>query len=73
VVLGGHGTGAEAREAFEAFAASRGILAPEALLRSADALGQEWLPASLDNGRRCVGRPTQTAQSFAKDRRQRFG
>ena len=44
-VLGGHGTGTDARDAFEAFAAGRGILAPDALQRSADALGQEWLPA----------------------------
>jgi len=35
----------DAREAFEAFAADRGILAPEALQRSADDLGQEWLAA----------------------------
>ena len=44
-VLGGHGTAMDAREAFEAFAADRGILAPEALQRSADDLGQEWLAA----------------------------
>jgi hypothetical protein len=44
-VLGGHGTEMDALQAFEAFAANRGILAPEALRRSADALGHEWLSA----------------------------
>lgn len=42
-VLGGHGTAADARRALEAFAASRGLLADEALRRSADQFGQEWL------------------------------
>jgi Protein of unknown function (DUF982) len=44
-VLGGHGGAADARKAFAAFAAERGILAAEALQRSADQLGQEWLAA----------------------------
>jgi hypothetical protein len=44
-VLGGHGTVTDARRAFEDFARSRGVLAPEALQRSADLLGREWLAA----------------------------
>jgi hypothetical protein len=44
-VLGGHGTAVEAHQAFEAFAARRGILAPEALQRSANQLGREWMAA----------------------------
>jgi hypothetical protein len=42
-VLGGHGTATEARRAFETFASEHGILAPEALQKSADRLGREWL------------------------------
>jgi len=38
--LGGHGTGLDAWEAFQAFAVDRGILASEANQRSADQLGQ---------------------------------
>jgi len=44
-VLGGHGTATEARRALETFASEHGILAPEALQRSANRIGQEWLPA----------------------------
>jgi hypothetical protein len=44
-VLGGHGTVSDARHALEAFAAARGILAPEALQESAAAHVQEWLAA----------------------------
>jgi hypothetical protein len=43
-ILGGHGTATEARRALETFAREYGILAPEALQRAADRMGQEWLP-----------------------------
>ena len=44
-VLGGHGTVIHAQRAFEDFANARGVLAPEALQRSAEVLGREWLAA----------------------------
>ena len=47
-VLGGRGSARDARRAFEAFAADRGILAPDLLQMSANRYATEWL------GRRCA-------------------